>query len=235
MTTRFFHLQLRTHDTEDARSFYAQVLGDGARDIVPLHPQAVARGARPHWLGYLEVEDVDDAASAFLKRGAIALGSKSLNDHGLEAAVVREPGGAVLALAKPHVRPSEPARARAVGSSEAIWYQLNTVDVDRAKEDYKSLFGWSFADPIDAGEHSLFHPFAWDRGGAPIGWMTDIVGRAGRHAHWLFHFPVAALEPAIAAVRSNGGYVMGPFALPHDGRIAVCDDPQSAAFAVRAA
>jgi predicted enzyme related to lactoylglutathione lyase len=222
---------------DDARSFYAQVLGDGPRDVVQLHDQAAARGARPHWLGYLEVEDVDDAASAFLRRGAMALGRKWVNAEGLEAAIVREPGGAVVALARPPVGPRVPQAlgAPASPSTEAVWYQLNTIDVDRAKEDYQTLFGWSFGDPIDSPEHGVFHPFAWERGGAPVGWMTDIFGRAGRHAHWLFHFRVAALERAMIAVRQGGGYVMGPFVLDRGDRIAVCDDSQSAAFAIREA
>jgi predicted enzyme related to lactoylglutathione lyase len=223
---RFFHLQLRTHDVEEARSFYAAVLGDGARDVARLPEQAVARGAPPHWLGHLEVEDVDDAVAAFVKRGAMALGPKRVDTNGLEAAVVREPGGAVVALAK--------AQEREPRGTEAVWYQLNTIDVDRAMDDYRTLFGWSFGAPLDRGELGVFHPFAWRRGDPPVGWMTDIFGRAGRHAHWLFHFRISAMEPALAAVRDGGGYVVGPFELGPGERLAVCDDSQSAAFAIRA-
>ncbi len=229
MTRRFFHFTLRTLDTTNARSFYADVLGDGVRDVVELHEQAVARGARPHWLGFLEVEDVDDATAAFLKRGATALGPKWVNPEGLEAAVLREPGGAVVALGR--------RRAAALGTQQAdtevVWHQLNTIDLDRAKEDYSALFGWSFADPIDLGQHGMFHPFAWEPGGALVGWMTDIFGRAGRHPHWLFHFRVPRLEPAMEAVKRGGGYVVGEHTLGRGERIAVCDDSQSAAFAMR--
>ena len=128
--TRFFRLQLRTSDVEDARSFYDGVLGARTRDIVEVSPQDVARGARPHWLGYLEVDDVDDAAAAFVKRGAMALGTKWVTDDGVEGAVVREPGGAVVALARPAIG----AFVRAGGSTEAVWYQLNTIDVDQADQ-----------------------------------------------------------------------------------------------------
>lgn len=240
-TAGFFHLQLRTLDVDDARSFYDAVLGDdahdahdahgarGARGIVELPVQAVARGATPHWLGHLQVQDVDDAVAAFVKRGAMALGPKRVDAHGLEAAVVREPGGAVVALAKPGAM-----RGAADPRTEAVWYQLNTIDVDRAMEDYRTLFGWSFGAPIDGGEHGVFHPFAWRPGAPPVGWMTDIFRRTGRHPHWLFHFRVAALDAAVAAVRQGGGYVLGPFDLGRGERVAVCDDSQSAAFAIRA-
>lgn len=233
-TTRFVHLQLRTNDVDDARSFYESVLGPGARgarDIVQMPEQARARGAPAHWLGHLEVEDVDDATASFVKRGAMALGPKRTGEHGFEAAVVREPGGAVVALARSLA--GEPARRGGAGT-EAVWHQLNTVDVERAMEDYRVLFGWSFGDPIDREELGVFHPFAWGRGEPPVGWMTDVFGRRGRHPHWLFHFAVPAMEPALAAVRGGGGYVVGPFEVKPGDRVAVCDDSQSAAFAIRA-
>jgi hypothetical protein len=44
------------------------------RDVlVPLHEQAIARGARPHWLGFIEVDDVERGAAAFVERGALPL------------------------------------------------------------------------------------------------------------------------------------------------------------------
>jgi uncharacterized protein len=234
---RFVHVTLRTLGTDAARSFYAKVLGDGAWDIVQLHDHAVARGARPHWLGYLEVEDVDDATSAFLRRGATALGPRWVNARGVEGIVVREPGGAVLALARLPGRASarelEPGATAAGQSPEVVWHQLDTIDVDRAKEDYRTLFGWSFGAPIATAEHGVFHPFSWEPGAAPVGWMTDVDGRPGRRPHWLFHFRVAALDPAMAAVRSEGGVVIGPFEMGDGQRVAVCDDAQSAAFAIR--
>ena len=62
--------------------------------------------------------------------------------------------------------------------------------------------------------------------------MMDIAGRPGVHPHWLFHFRVPALEPAMDAVRAGGGVVLPPVTLPGGARVAVCDDPQGAAFAL---
>src|SRR5271156_5293910 len=102
---QFFHYQLRTSNVAAARAFYGEVLGSADANIVQLHEQAVARGARPHWIGYLDVGDVDRVAAAFVVRGATPLAAKWVNREGLEAAVVRDPGGAVLALAKPPPAP----------------------------------------------------------------------------------------------------------------------------------
>ncbi len=228
---RFVHLQLRTHDTEDARSFYADVLGGGPWDVVELDAQAVARGARPHWLGCIEVDDLDAATAALVGRGATALGPKRVGAEGLEIAAVRGPGGAVVGLA----RALAETRGRAAPRTEAAWYQLNAIDVERAMADCGAVFGWSFGAPIDLGERGVFHPFAWRRGGPHVGWMTDVFRRTGWHAHWLFHFPVADLESSVRAVRRRGGYVVARIALGGGEGLAVCDDSQSAAFAVRGA
>ncbi len=138
--TPFFQVTLRTSDVEAARAFYATVLGGPALHIVQLHEQAVARGARPHWLGYLDVGDVDRAAAAFVDRGATPLGPKWVNPEGLEAAVMRDPGGAIVALAKP------PRGVRATNlGPDVVWYELNSADVQRAQLNYRELFGW---DPL---------------------------------------------------------------------------------------
>src|SRR4051812_43714047 len=95
---KFFHYVLRTTDVAAARAFYSAVLGTSDAEIVQLHEQALARGARPHWLGLLEVAEVEVAAAAFATRGAAPLGPKWVDARGLEAAVMRDPGGAVIAL-----------------------------------------------------------------------------------------------------------------------------------------
>jgi predicted enzyme related to lactoylglutathione lyase len=110
---------------------------------------------------------------------------------------------------------------------------LNTPDVTRAKRDYGALFGWEFAEPLDLGSLGTYHPFAWERGGVPVGSMTDIGGRPEVHPHWLFHFGVADIEGSTHAVRAAGGSVIAEVLLPTGECIAVCDDAQGAAFAIR--
>jgi predicted enzyme related to lactoylglutathione lyase len=229
---RFFQIQLRTSDVAAARAFYAAVFGARVFDILQLQAQAVARGARPHWLGYLGVDDVDRATAAFTQRGATALGPKWVSPEGLQAAVMRDPGGASVALAKPATDAPLQSAASAGSADNGIWYLLNTANVQAAKANYGELFGWSFEQPMDLGSVGVFHPFAWQRGGPLVGAMGDIAARPGVHAHWLFHLRVPALDDALAAVRDHGGLVVGPFTLPSGDRVAACDDPQGAAFAL---
>jgi predicted enzyme related to lactoylglutathione lyase len=228
---RFFHHQLRTTDVPRARAFYTSVLGRDGAEIFELHEHAIARGARPHWLGHIAVEDVDAAAAAFAARGATPLGPKWLNPQGLEAAVLRDPGGAVVALSR---KTGAPPPEGADGSfPEVTWHELNTMQVERARANYAESFGWDLHGVVDLGVLGVIHPFAWRPGERAAGSMSDVAGRPGVHPHWLFHFRVGALGPALLAVRAGGGSAMAPLLLPNGDRVAVCDDPQGAAFALR--
>jgi predicted enzyme related to lactoylglutathione lyase len=221
--TRFFKFQLRTTQVDAARAFYSAVLPKVELEIFPLHEQALARGARPHWLGSLDVEDVESALAAFAKHGGAPLSPKWVTPDGTEGATLRDPGGAVLGVMRP--------RARKPAVPEVGWHLLHTPDVDRCKAAYGELFGWDFQGPVDHAPHGVFHPFSWERGSAPVGAMTAL--RPGIHAHWLFLFQVPSLEPAVSAARDAGGKLVQKLSLDHGESVAVFDDPQGAAFALR--
>ncbi|MFO0748494.1 MAG: VOC family protein [Myxococcota bacterium] len=236
---RFERLQLRTTDVAAARAFYAELLGPdplGRRDDVDrldiaLLPEAArARGAVPHWLGHLGVDDVEATARVSCA-APCASGRRPRRRRRRPAAVaiLRDPGGAIVApgAARRSVlaADADPARGRRPPPAHARR--------GRALEDYAALFGWSVTGRLDLGPLGVFHQFAWQPGGPTVGAMVDVAGRVGVHTHWLFHFPIAALDPALERVRAAGGLVIGPVALPDGGRVAVCDDPQGAAFALR--
>lgn len=228
--TTFYRVQLRTRDVEAARAFYATALGRERLHVVQLHEQAVARGARPHWLGLLQVDDVARALAFFTERGGAALGPVWTNPEGLEGVTLRDPGGAVVGLAKP---PSTEAASAPDSDAGVVGYTLNTTDVEGAKASYAARFGWELAPPVDLGELGVVHPFAWRPGLPPAGVMLDVEGRRGVHPHWLFHFGVAALDAAMEAIEAAGGEVVATVTPPAGARVAVCEDPQGAAFAIQ--
>jgi predicted enzyme related to lactoylglutathione lyase len=223
--TKFCRFDLRTTDADAARAFYARILEHDRSVIWPLHEQALARGARPHWLGRIGVDDVERAATAFVERGAVRLGPTQTMADGGQSAVLRDPGGALVAVGKPP--PGAPA------SVDVVWHALNTNDVARATANYRELFGWAFTDRLDLGAQGAFQHFAWQAGGPNVGVIADVAARPGVHPHWLFFFEVDALEPVMAAILAAGGVVLDPIVLPDGARICVCDDPQGAAFALR--
>jgi uncharacterized protein len=172
------------------------------------------------------VADVERATAEFVERGAMRLGPALPTGDGGQAVVLRDPGGAVVAVAPP-----PPANVEA--GVDVVWHVLNTNDVASATANYRELFGWELTHRVDLDAQGTFHQFAWDAGGASVGAIADIAARPGVHAHWLFFFEVDALEPAIAATRAAGGVVLDPMVLPSGERACVCDDPQGAAFALR--
>jgi len=214
---------MRTTDADAARDFYATILGHRRAEIWPLHEQALARGARPHWLGHLEVDDAERAGAAFIERGAMQLGPTLSTADGGRTVVLRDPGGAVLALAT-HLEP------RAGASAEVVWQVLNTNDAARAARNYAELFGWEMLGRVDLGGRGVFQQFAWHVGGGSVGAIGDVAARPGVHPHWLFFFEVDALDQSLAKVRDADGVVVEASALPSGQRYAVCDDPQGAAF-----
>jgi len=219
-TSRFSRYLLRTTDLEGAASFYDAVLGRRGDGIALLPEAAIARGARPHWLGHIGVHGRGAAevmAARFVELGAQRLGSlTAANDF----VILRDPGGAIVAVTD----------SSAESSADVAWHQLNTRDPSVAAANYSSVFGWSLTETIDLGTLGRQRHFAFGAGESSAGAIADIEGRPEVHAHWLFFFTVASLDTSVDQVRAKRGMAIGPFELPNGARVAVCDDAQGAAF-----
>ena len=121
---RFCRYLLRTTAVDQAGAFYDTVLGHRGDGIVPLHEVALARGARPHWLGHIAVADLgglSPVSDQFVARGATHLGPP---EGVADFAIFRDPGGAVVALTEA----SNPS------SAGVVWHQLNTTDAATAQK-----------------------------------------------------------------------------------------------------
>jgi len=220
----FRRFDLRTTNAESARAFYARVLGHDRSVIWPLHEEALARGARPHWLGSLGTEDAGAVVASFVARGAARLGPPRPLDGGGQGFVLRDPGGAIVGVTSaPHAH--EETRGPGV-----VWHVLNTDDAPSAERNYEELFHWALGERLARGEEGMFREFAWVHGEAPVGLIGDIAGRPGVHPHWLFFFEVDDLHRALAEVRAGGGLALEPRAAPSGALVCVCDDQEGAAF-----
>ena len=220
----FCRFDLRTSDPARAREFYSQLLGHDRATVWQLHEQAVARGAKPHWLGRIGVTELERVTANFVARGAAQLGPTQTMADGGRATVLRDPGGAVVSVG------TAPTAEVDIG---IVWHVLNSRDATKAVTNYVELFGWSPTSSADAGAHGPFRNFAWQAGGADVGAIGDVANRPGVHPHWLFFFEVSSLADSMNAVRAGGGVVVEPMTLPDGRRVCVCDDPQGAAFGLR--
>lgn len=222
MSSRFSRYLLRTTDVEAACAFYDGVLERRGDGIVPLPESAIARGARPHWLGHIGVRErggAESIANRFVELGAMRLGPPV---GAGDSRVLRDPGGAIVAVTE----------SAAESSAGVLWHQLNTRVPRGAAANYAALFGWSFTEEVDLGGLGRHQSFAFGTGESNIGVLSDVDGRPEVHTHWLFFFGVPSLDVAVQRVRAHGGLVIGPIELPNGARIAACDDPQGAAFGV---
>lgn len=215
MTTRFSRTVLRTTDVPAAGAFYDAVLGHRADGIEALPKAAAQRGAPSHWLAFLDVSRLggtEAIGSRFIELGATRLGT-----HG---ALFRDPGGAVMALTD---EPGAP-------SPQVAWRLLQTHDAEGTARRLATLFGWTLLEPRVIENEGPLLPFSYAPGEPEAGVLHDIAGFPERHAAWLHFFAVPSLDAAMAAVRTGGGVVVNATTTPRGDRLAVCDDPQGAAF-----
>lgn len=222
VSARFSSYVLRTSDAPAATAFYDEVLGRRGARIVPLHEAAIARGARPHWLGQIraiELGGAEATAARFVERGAERFGPPPGT---ADFVVLRDPGGAIVSLTD----------STAEASAGVVWHQLNTREPARASQNYSELLGWPVEPSLDLGPLGQHRRFAFAAGEASVGLISDVEGRPGVHPHWLFFFGVPSLDEAVRRVRAHAGVVIGPLELPLGARVAVCDDPQGAAFGI---
>ncbi len=115
------------------------------------------------------------------------------------------------------------------------WAELSTTDEGGALSFYSAMFGWQ-DDPQEMGEGS--------------GWYYHMQKLNGRYAcsiyqqgeeersqnvppHWNIYFTVQNVDESVETIKRHGGTVaFGPMDVSEAGRMAFCQDPQGAFFAI---
>lgn len=107
------------------------------------------------------------------------------------------------------------------------WYELTTSDLSAAGGFYTDVLGWTIA---DSGMEGFTYHLACAPDGGMVAGMSTGDGE-GPPPSWLIYFTcVDADEASAAVVAAGGSVVMAAMDIPGTGRIAVCTDPQGAAF-----
>jgi predicted enzyme related to lactoylglutathione lyase len=247
----FVWYELMTTDMDAAEAFYRAVVGWTAQafshpdmrytvlgagetmvaGLMALPPEARAAGLPPGWVGYIGVDDVDDATDRLRQAGgAVHRPPADIPDVG-RFSVVADPQGAMFMLFKPTGEGGSPAPAGTPG--HVGWRELYASDWASAFDFYAGQFGWTKADAVDMGPMGTYQLFA--AGGEPMGGMMNKPDRIPSPA-WLFYFNVAEADAAAARVADHGGRVLnGPHQVPGGSWIVQCMDPQGAMFALVAA
>jgi predicted enzyme related to lactoylglutathione lyase len=252
----FIWYELMTSDATEATKFYGDVVGwkiseradprsdmdyrmivrsDGGYNggVFALTGDMVEHGARPTWLGYLEVADVDGAVKAIVADGGrLLMPRKDLPVGAI--AMVADPMGTpfyVMAPIPPPGKPDATSDVFAVATAQHVrWNELATPDPARAKEFYAKHFRFGFKDSMSMGEMGSYDFI--DHAGLRIGAIMQKPPH-NPNASWLFYFGVQSITAANAAIERGGGKVMnGPHQVPGGDWVVIAVDPQGAAFGV---
>jgi predicted enzyme related to lactoylglutathione lyase len=245
----FVWYELMTSDTKAAESFYRRVIGWEAKDsgmadraytilsmgpamvggLMPIPEEARTMGARPVWIGYIGVDDVDAYAGRVTAAGgAIHRAPEDIPGVG-RFAVAADPHGATFILFRGSSEQG-PAPAAPGTPGHVGWRELHAGDGASAFAFYAGLFGWTKAQAVDMGPMGIYQTFA--TGGVPVGGMMTKRPEAPM-PFWLYYFNVEAVDAAKARVTDGGGQVVnGPHQVPGGSWIVQCIDPQGAMFAM---
>lgn len=190
-------------------------------------------GARPSWVGYIGVDNVDTSVAAIEAAGGkLLMPARDVPMAG-RIAMVADPGGAPFYVMTPTAPPggSESTSFSAEKNpGRCGWNELMAGDTADAIAFYTGQFGWSLPDAMDMGAMGKYQFVAHDgvTHGAIMQKMPDVPAPIWAHYFW-----VPSIAVAKSAIEANGGKVIRePHQVPGNDWIVLGTDPQGAMFAL---
>ena len=246
---RFVWYELMTTDMKAAMAFYTKVVGWGAWDasmpdrpyilfsegpaavggLMGLPADADASGAKPGWIGYVGVDDVDATAERIARLGGAVHVPPTDIAGTSRFAIVSDPQSTRFALFK-WLNPAQAPRADPDAAGRVGWNELFAADWEAAFAFYGEVFGWQ-KEEAEAGETGTYQLFS--AGGRTIGGMRTKPAIAPE-TFWLYYFNVGDVDAAARRVSAGGGKIVHDPMEVRGGRwIVQCMDPQGALFALQ--
>ena len=250
----FIWYELLTPDPVAAKAFYDAVVGwnieaqpsgemdyrmisraDGgnAGGVMRLTDEMREHGARPTWLGYIAVDDVDASVASIEKDGGKALmPAFDIPDVG-RIALVADPQGVpfyVMRATPPAGNEDKVSDVFSTSAEQRVgWNELSTTDPAAVREFYGQQFGWTSEEFMPMGEMGEYRFL--DHRGVRIGAVAGTM--AGQLPHWRYYFRVPSIAAAKDIAEQKGGTIhMGPHQVPTGDYIIIGADPHGAEFAL---
>lgn len=254
----FIWYELMTTDAGAAATFYGDVIGwkipapagpqgadpsgyrmlqrdDGgsAGGVLQLTGEMCAQGARPIWLGYLHVDDVDATVQQIEADGGKLLMPVMSLPVG-RIAMLADPMGTPFYVMHPIPPADKPDAVSDVFDPRATqrvrWNELQSPDLARAKAFYAKHFGFGFNEVMPMGPLGDYCFF--DHHGQRLGAIMQKPDGAPMAA-WLFYLGVTSVAAARRAIEAGGGRIIhDQHQVPGGDWIIVATDPQGAAFGI---
>jgi predicted enzyme related to lactoylglutathione lyase len=251
LTGKFAWYEYMGDDREAATDFYTHVVGWTAKDagmpgfpyellsvgdamvagIMDIPAEAKAMGAKPCWMSYIWVEDVDAAARKLTAAGG-KVWKEPADIPGIgRFAVVADPYGGGFMLFRDHggnpPPPPPPGTPGLVG-----WRELHADDGAKAFAFYCDFFGWKPSGEFDMGPMGVYRMF--DTGHGQQGGIMTRMPQTPM-SFWLYYFDVSGLDAAVERINARGGHVInGPHEVPGGQWVVQATDPHGAMFALLA-
>ena len=255
----FIWYELSTSDADGAADFYGAVVGwtsvsagqpdmdyrffssgdgsnnaDGVGGFMEITGEMAAGGARPAWIGYIMVDDVDASAETITASGGnILMPAMDIPGVG-RMAMAADPQAApfyIMRGASDETSHSFAATEPKIG--HCAWNELFSSNPEASKAFYADVFGWLKNGDMDMGSLGKYEFLkVGDDRGFMIGAVMPLVP-PDPESHWMHYFRVANIDDAIAAIVAGGGQVtFGPDEIPGGDFSLKGVDPQGAHFAL---
>ncbi|QDZ08316.1 VOC family protein [Sphingomonas panacisoli] len=241
--------ELLTPDHDASKKFYDHVIGwtiggkpdnspmdyrmiqtaDGSMvgGVMQLTDEMKSGGAKPTWLFYIGVDDVDVSFAKLKANGGGVLMEPFDIPGAGRAAFVTDPQGNPFYIMRGSSPESSTAYDR-MGMGKCNWNELTTSDQGAGNKFYADTFGWNYPDkmemPGDMGDYVFVAV-----GDTTIG--ATMKQSNGSPTGWRFYFRTPDIEDTARKVGEAGGTVMmGPHEVPGGDRIIVATDPHGTVF-----
>ena len=240
----FIWYELITPDPAGAKAFYGAVVGWAVEDDGTGYPHLKAgndyvggmlaltaemrqHGARPVWLSYVGVDDVDSTVDAMVSDGGqILMAARDMPNVG-RFALLADPDGAPIYV----MRGARDERSDAFSVDQAQhvrWNELSTSDPERAVAFYGKHFGWVEEGGMDMGEMGRYRFI--NHQGVMIGAIMPRMPQMPVSL-WTYYIGVDDIDRAVSAIEQGSGKILnGPMEIPGGEFALNAMDPQGAAF-----
>jgi len=229
----FIWYELLTTDADAAQRFYGDVVdwkasdsgqpgmdyrildaGDGqAGGLMQINEQMP--GAKPVWLGYVGVPDVDAAVADWTAAGgSVQMPAMDIPNVG-RIAMLADPDGVPLYV------------MRVADARHVRWNEIAAKDDAAALGFYQARFGWEVVGAMPMGAMGDYHLLAAN--GVRMGALMR--SPTGQEPRWMYDIGVDDIDAAMERIKAGGGQVLdGPHQIPGGEYSLHARDPQGAAF-----